>query len=481
MRAKIFTMWLIAFVLGSMIASSFESASSLYLYLGFGLMIGSFLIYRHRYVYAIVFALGLLLVSISAFQAREVALVRRNEVISAQKVVIVGSVMGIPTVNEFGQTVSIHLLTVNNQPENAKLKLYAPTYPQFQQGQILRFETSVKPYGEKKWRLAKDGYIGEASLTDYHIVGAEEGPAAFIMGLLFTLRTRFNDAISRSLPAAEGGLASGLILGEKARLTPEVTRQLQISGTTHIIALSGYNITIILGLFVIFRKKLSRFANLLVPLIFILCFVLMTGGSASLVRASIMGFMPLVAVYLGRESDGFIAILFSAAIMIALNPFLALYDVGFQLSFIALAGMIYLAPIISGVLEHLPAEISRPLAETSGAQLAAIPVLAFYFGSISLISPISNLVILALVPVGMLTAFLIGFAGLFWQGLANFIAIPGYVILHIINLLIGFFGSIPSASQSIKIDNPVWIFLAYFLLFDLWLLFTKVRRARPTD
>jgi len=481
MRARIFTIWLIAYVLGSMVAPFFELSPKLYMYLGLGLLVGSFSIYRMRYAYSIIFALGLMLISIASFQVREISLVHKNDVISAQKVAITGSVVGIPTTNEFGQTISLLMLTVNELPENAKLKIYAPAYPAFQQGQILRFETTVKPYGEKKWRLAKDGYIGEASLNEYRVVGNEVGPKAVILGALFGLRARFNDAISSSLPAAEGGLASGLILGEKARITPEVTRQLQISGTTHIIALSGYNITIILGLFVIFRRKLSRVANLLVPLIFIFAFVIMTGGSASLVRASIMGFMPLLAVYLGRESDGFIAILFSATLMIVVNPFLALYDVGFQLSFIALVGMIYLAPIIGHLLQHFPGEISRPLAETSGAQLAAIPILAFYFGSISLISPISNLVILALVPVGMLTAFMIGLAGLLWQGLANFVAIPGYVILHVINLLIGFFGSIPAASQSIKIENPVWIFLAYFLLFDIWLLANKVRRARPTD
>lgn len=470
MRARIFTIWLLLYIIGSLVAPLFEMAPNTYLVLGLVLVAGSLLIYSRRYFFAVTFAVGLFLLSISAFQYKEADLVHKNEVISAQKVEIVGTVSGIPTVNEFGQTIILNIETINKLPEKAKLKVYAPTYPKYTQGTILSFVTQVKPYGDKKWRLAKDGFVGEANLGEVILVGTEKGFLAIVKGWLFAVRVRFNDAIAHSLPAAESGLASGLILGEKALITPEVTRQLQISGTTHIIALSGYNITIILGLFVFLRGRLSREAALLVPLAFIISFVVMTGGAASLVRAAIMGFMPLIASYLGRENDSFIAILFSATIMIIFNPFLALFDVGFQLSFAALAGMIYLAPIFSKLLVKLPSYLAVPLAETTGAQLAAMPLLAYYFGSVSLISPLANLLILSLVPLGMLTAFAIGLAGIIWQGLANFVAIPGYVVLHAINMLVAFFGSIPAASKSFKIDNPVWMLLVYFFIFDLWLI-----------
>jgi len=407
-------------------------------------------------------------------------LVHQNEVISAQKIQAVGYVADVPVTNEFGQTVEITLKSVNGRVDDSKIKAYANAYPKLSYGQILRFETKVKPYGDKQWRLAKDGFVGEATISDYTLSGAETGFLVNIQGWLFAIRNRFNEVISRSLPAAESGLASGLILGEKALITPEVTRQLQISGTTHIIALSGYNITIILGLFVYFEKKWSRLARLFIPLGFILAFVLMTGGAASLIRAAIMGFMPLLAVYLGRESDSFIAILFSAALMIAINPFLALFDVGFQLSFAALAGMIYLAPIIRRLISRLPDFLSGTFSETVGAQLAAMPLLAFYFGSVSLISPLANLVILSLVPLGMLVSFAVGFAGIIWQGFANFVSIPSYVILHGINWLIAFFGSLPAASKSVKITNPIWIILTYLALFDLWLIFNKTKRIDTT-
>lgn len=473
MRARIFTIWLVMFVLGSMLAPLFEISPASYLILGMILVVGSFLIFARRYFFAICFGIGLFLLSVSAFQYKEADLVRKNEILSAQKIEATGYVSDIPTTNEFGQTVVIMLKNVNNQPENAKIKVYAPAFPKLEFGQILQFETKVKPYGDKKWRLAKDNFVGEANLADYTLVGNEESFEVKIKGILFGLRSRFNETISRSLPASESGLASGLILGEKALITPEVTRQLQISGTTHIIALSGYNITIVLGLFIFFEKKWSRRTKLLVPIGFILAFVIMTGGAASLIRAAIMGFMPLLAAYLGRESDGFIAILFSATLMIVFNPFLALFDVGFQLSFAALAGMIYLAPIISRALAKLPEYLSGPLAETTGAQIAAMPLLAYYFGSVSLVSPFANLIILALVPLGMLVSFAVGLAGMIWQIFGNFVAIPSYVVLHLINWLIAFFGGHPAASKNIKIESPVWIIFVYFFIFGIWLILNK--------
>jgi competence protein ComEC len=478
MRARIFTIWLISFILGSIVAVLFEPAPQIYMFLGLVLVISSFFIFNRRYFFAVIFAVGIFFLSICSFQYKEMSLVHKNEVISAKQVTIKGVISGIPTVSEFGQTITMNTIRVNNMPEVAKLKLYAPTFPSFEPGQTLVFETKVKSYQNKKWRLIKDNFVGEANLGDYSIVTSKRDVIAIIKEWLFALRYKFNTVISRSLPSAESGLASGLILGEKALITPEVTRQLQISGTTHIIALSGYNITIILGLFVYLQGRLSRFANLLVPLLFIISFVVMTGGAASLIRASIMGFMPLIASYLGRENDSFIAILFSATAMIAFNPFLALFDVGFQLSFVALAGMIYLAPIIARLLVTLPKYLSVPLSETVGAQVAAAPLLAYYFGSISVISPIANLMILSLVPLGMLIAFLIGLAGVIWQGLANFLAIPGYVILHTINSLVAFFGSLPTASKSIKIENQIWIPLIYTFLFGLWL---ALKRAKQIE
>lgn len=475
MRARIFAVWLISFILGSMVAPLFEFASGTYLYLGLAIVICAFLVYAKRYVFGILLGLGLFLLAVSLFQTREVNLVRQNDNLTGKSVQIVGYIADVPVANEFGQSVALTTTMIDGKESVVKLKAYFGKYPAMRYGQTVIFTGKLKPYADKKWRLAKDGYVGEINIGDYSLTATEPGTWIIIKGWLFSARSAFNGAIQKSLPSAEAGLASGLILGEKALITPEVTRQLQISGTTHIIALSGYNVTIILGLFLLLRGKLSRLMNIIVPIGFIIAFTIMTGGAASLVRAAIMGFMPLLASYLGREGDSFMAILFSAAIMIAFNPFLALFDVGFQLSFAALAGMIYLAPIITKLLSRLPKYLSGPFSETVGAQLAAMPLLAYYFGSVSLVSPFANLVILSLVPLGMMVAFVVGLAGMIWQAAANLVAIPSYVILHGINSLIAFFGSLPAASKSVKIENPIWMLLMYFVLFDLWLITHRFR------
>jgi len=207
----------------------------------------------------------------------------------------------------------------------------------------------------------------------------------------------------------------------------------------------------------------------------------MTGASASIVRAGIMGFMPLLARYLGRSSNSFVAILVSAFIMTLLNPFIVLYDIGFQLSFMALCGMLYLGPLISVWLGWLPNGIRFILAETLGAQIATLPLLLFYFGTVSIVSPISNLVILALVPFGMLAAFFVGLMGIFLPIIAQLIAIPSYFLLHIFYLLINYFGSLPYASTQLKIDNPVWLIITYVVILDIIFMSRKYIKKMKHD
>jgi competence protein ComEC len=268
------------------------------------------------------------------------------------------------------------------------------------------------------------------------------------------------------LPAEEAGLASGLILGEKALISAELKRNLQVSGTTHIIALSGYNITIILGLFAFLKTKASRLMNLIIPTVFILSFVVMTGAAASIVRAAIMGFMPIFARYIGRPANNIMAILVSAFLMLLFNPYLALYDVGFQLSFMAMVGLMYIGPLIHGLFPKQNS-LTLILAETLSAQIAVLPLIIFNFGVVSVISPFSNLSILLLVPVGMFVSFLTGFSGIFHPLLRKLASLAAFPLLKVINFLVSFFGGLPFASFQYTVTNPIWVFVMYFVIFDL--------------
>ena len=477
MRAKIFVIWMLCFLLGALIAPFFEVDPAWWLIICLILAINSFLLYQKRYLWATVIGLAFIFLSIYQYQNQFLDYTILNTKFAGAKNEYIGSVGGIPTQVEHGKKVSIDLQAVNDREQKGKITIYTKDFPTVKFSEIINFQAKLKPYGTTKNRLIKDRIIGEASVTKFEKIGENRTWEYRFKGWLFGIRQSFNEVIRKNLPQKEASLASGLILGEKSFISPEFNRALQNSGTSHIIALSGYNITIILSLFILFQRGFSRRLNLILPLLFIIFFVVMTGASASIVRAGIMGFMPIIARYLGRSSNSFIAILFSASLMVFINPFIVLYDVGFQLSFTALCGMLYLGPIVARLFSSLPETTKLILSETVGAQLAALPLLVFYFGRVSIISPISNLIILSLVPLGMLVSFLVGVFGLFMPWLAPIVSIPGYILLHLFYILINFFGNLPFASYQFKINSVVWLVVSYLLIIDLLLADRKYSRT----
>lgn len=470
MPAKALTVWIICFLTGAIIAPFFEVSIIYWLVLGLVLCSCSFLSFTKKPLWIIIFGLGLVFLSVFNFQSQQVVYKELNNFYSNKKVEVIGSISSLPIETKTGWKVELDSLSINQRQEEGKVLIYIKKYPEIDFADELKFSGKIKKYRQKENQLIRDHIIGEISVNKFDKTGQNNSIKYQIKGFLFHIRTSFNEVLQQTLPQKEAGLASGLILGEKTAMSAEFKRALQNSGTSHIIALSGYNITIILSLFVIFRTKLSRIWNLLLPLAFIIFFVIMTGASASIVRAGIMGFMPVLARYLGRNSHSFIAILVSALIMVFINPYVVLFDVGFQLSFSALCGMLYLGPIISKLFYMLPDSIRLILSETLGAQIVALPLLLYYFGTVSIISPISNLIILSLVPIGMLASFVIGVSGFVVPILAQFLAVPGYILLHLFYLLINFFGSLPFASTQLKINNPLWLVLAYLLLLDIMLI-----------
>ena len=482
MKAKVLIIWLCFVLLGTFVGPIIVVNPRTYLLIGLLICASSLVVLRKVYFFGILFGIGLLFISIFNFQYKASTLETLNHLAAKESVKVTAYVDDLPQKTQFGTKV-IFRINTSTEPALVGTKFfgYVRDYPKLTYPEIVKADIKISEYApDKKWSLIKNDVIGESSIYTFEQIGFQIGPIITLKGWLLSLRLAFNDAIARSLPAAEAGLASGIILGEKALLTQEMIRDLQTSGTTHIIALSGYNITVILGLFIFMKSRFSKLTNLVVPVIFIILFTLMTGAAPSLVRAAIMGALPLAARYLGRESDNFISILFAATVMAMFNPFLPLYDVGFQLSFVAFAGIIYISPIIANMGKSLGETASGAISESLGAQIATIPLLSYYFGMLSIVSPVANFVILGLMPTCMALAFLVGFGGMIWAPLGNFFAIPTYFLLHFVNQSISFFGNLPGAAKSIKIENPLWILVFYFVLFDAWYLLRNVGRVRPT-
>lgn len=227
--------------------------------------------------------------------------------------------------------------------------------------------------------------------------------AAFTLKrILEPARIWIANQVSSLWPKPISSLALGLLLGTRESFPEQTLVYFQRSGITHIIALSGFNITILIVFFerlcinLCISKRL-RFYLIVVCIIFFTVFV---GAGASITRAAIMGSMAFFSRYSMRLASPMRLMLFTAAIMTALNPFILLYDIGFQLSFLSTLGLVYLTPIFDKLFFFVPkiASIQESLSTTMAATIATLPLILSQFSKLSIISPIANLLILPIIP-----------------------------------------------------------------------------------
>lgn len=295
---------------------------------------------------------------------------------------------------------------------------------------------------------------------------------------LYLLRNNLERMVLRIFPEPEGSFASGLLLGVRSTLPESLNENLKKTSTTHLIALSGFNISIIVeALRMLLSRRSARLA-FWAPLIAILFFVIMTGASPSIVRAGIMGGILVLARRVGRQSSAATAIIITAALMIVANPFILRFDLGFQLSFLAFIGIIYLSPPVARLFRTLPKSLGELLALTLAAQIMVYPFLIHYFGTFSIVSPIVNLIILPFIPLAMLLSFVPVVFGFFWLQLGQVISWAGLLLLKSLIEVINFFGQLQFASLSnLKLESFHALFV-YVIIFEIIFLNNYLKRRR---
>lgn len=476
MKAKVFVSGLLSFLFGVFVSAFIDVGCRDISLLAILFLLSVLFVYRLKYLAWLLMLLASFSFGIGAYQFQNTYYLEQNKKVANKNIIIKAVVDEIPVKTEHGYMAKIATLSVNEQNNSSKMLAYfsKENSPDF--NDIIEFESKVKEYkSEKVGYLIKQKVVGEIDTREYQVVGKNQKIS--LKSMLFTVRQKFNQAISRSLPGDEANLARGLILGEKANFDARTTRNMKAAGVTHIVALSGYNITIILSLLVFMKRRYSRLVNLIVPLALIIFFVIMTGASASIVRAGIMGFMPILARFLYRPQNSIIAVIFSAFVMVMLNPFILMHDIGFQLSFMALMGLMFLSPIIKGWFSKENILVNL-FAETLGAQIAVLPLLVYNFGNVSLISPVSNVFILVFVPLGMFVSFLVGLAGMINSLLGFLVSIPSFLLLKFINQLIKLFGELPFSLVQHELNDPWWILIFYLVLINI-LIFTKKGQRPP--
>jgi competence protein ComEC len=285
---------------------------------------------------------------------------------------------------------------------------------------------------------------------------------------LFGIKNYFENTLNKILPEPEAALADGLLLGVR-RSVPDWLKNAFIAvGLIHLIALSGYNITVISKnleiLFNYFAPRLAFWLSLLA----IWFFVIMVGAKATIVRAALFGSMYLLAHKVGRRRDITRALLLTAFLMVLINPLVLRYDNGFQLSFLATAGLVYLAPIFEEWTKNW--RISKSIQEagiaTLSAQFFVLPLLLFNFKQISLVAPIVNILVLPIIPLAMFFIFIAGILGMILLPLGQLVGWITFLFLKYIVLVADYFSKIPGAylrvgKTSILVALIYWLILGF--------------------
>lgn len=285
----------------------------------------------------------------------------------------------------------------------------------------------VMDYGSKVFVSGKIESPGEFSGFDYgeylnrygiyYVVNDAEVSAiggycgnVFMEGI-YWLKNMIEKRILEVYPSPYGEFVAGIILGLRKNISQDLLDDFKQIGLTHILAISGYNITLVVMAAYFVFGFLSRRWKVLATSIFIILFVVLVGASASAVRAGVMGIIQLLAVYFGRRTLALRSLIWTLVVVGLWNPLIVVYDVGFQLSFGATLGLIVLSPLVKNaggllgrILLRIPTAflIRENFIMTMSAQVFTLPVILYNFGRFSIVSFLANLAILPMIPYVMI-------------------------------------------------------------------------------
>lgn len=285
------------------------------------------------------------------------------------------------------------------------------------------------------WRdfLARQGVHTIVTRAQVTVLRHDQGQPA--LAALYSLRTHAKRVIEQVLPSPASDFLAGVLLGDDSGLSPDVKAAFQLTGTSHLIAISGANISVVIGLLLaIFSTFTGRRTAMALTVAGVAVYTVFVGATPSVVRAALMGSLAFLAERLGRQSDGLTSLAASAWAMTIFNPFL-LFDAGLILSIAGTVGLIlYVKPIERGgdlLLRKLfTSDRAQRAARlllgsalmTFAAQLTVLPVVFIFFDQFSLVSFIVNIVVVPAQALVMALGLAVVVAGTIWLPLGQLLA-----------------------------------------------------------
>lgn len=338
------------------------------------------------------------------------------------------------------------------QHVTGRVLLRVPRLPAYAYGDRLRvtgrletpFETAEFSYRDYLARYAVFSFMRAPRIEK--VASGDGNP---LLAKLFIFKSSFEAAIGRVWPEPEASLLAGLLTGTRRGLPPDVTADFNTTGLTHIVAVSGYNIALVIAFAVaVFGRYLPRRWQFAVVAFCVVSFTLLVGAGPPVVRAAVMGLLAFFALTSGRQYHAGLGLLFAASGMVAWTPAILLSDVSFQLSTAAVAGLIYLAPILEKWLARVPQRLAlrESLVLTLAAQFSAAPLLLLYFDRLSLVAPLANLLAAPAIPLAMLTGAVATGLGWLWLPAGLLLGAVTHGLLAYLLLVAEKLAAVPGAS-----------------------------------
>lgn len=337
-----------------------------------------------------------------------------------QKVVLVGVAASDAVYGQRSQLTFTLRDTQSVTPEQAELvgtqEVSGFGEPMVYKGQI------VKVSG--KLRLSRGNNSARLSYAQIEILGGRSS-------LVDDIRRNFAAGIQSSLPEPAASFGMGILVGQRNTLPEDVTEHLKAVGLTHIIAVSGYNLTVIMRAAQTLFGKRSKYQFMVFSIVLISLFLLIAGGSPSIVRASVVCGLGLAAWYYGRNVSPMVLLLLSGAITAWMNPLYVWGNVSWYLSFLAFFGVLIVAPVVVKRFfsKKEPGLIKMIVIESLCAEAATLPYVLWVFGQFSLVGILGNTLVVAFIPLAMLLTLFAGLAGLFIPFVAGWFAWPASILL----------------------------------------------------
>lgn len=438
------------------------------------------------FIFLIFFALGALRYEIS--DSNSLSKLLENSI--GKEVTLVAIISDEPKRNESGTTLAVDLKNLisdgSSTPVYGKALINTGLYPEFQYGdKVSVYGKLEKPKNFSSQQnsssspankdfdyvsyLAKDDIFYTVDFAKVSLISSGHGN--FLKTILLKIKDGYIGNISRIIPEPEASLLAGIELGAKNSMDKETSNNFRVTGLSQIVVLSGYNITIVAEAIMQALSFLPKMIGLSSSVVGIILFVILSGSSSTAVRAGIMALIVILAQMTKRKYQVGRALMIAVLIMVLINPKILVFDISFQLSFVAMIAIIYIAPILKNKFSWVSEKygLRDIVTSTISAQILVLPLILCRMGMLSFFALPANILVLAFVPITMFFGFFAGILGFIWTPLAVPFSWITFVFLYYMVHIAGFFANLPFSSVFIPWFSP-FLMLVVYAFIAVWIL-----------